>query len=70
MKFTELDVTLEDDQSDEVSEVVARIEQDCSEELQGVFREADEYSIVAESSLCSSWEWNKANSKGKFFRTN
>jgi len=68
VKFTELDVTLEDDQSDEVSEVVARIEQDCSEELQDVFREAEEYSTEAGSSLCSAWERDKENSKVEFFQ--
>lgn len=39
-------MTLEDDQSDEVSDVIKRIEQDCPSELQSVFEEADGHSLA------------------------
>jgi len=68
VKFAEMDVTLEDDQSDEVSEVVARIEQDCSEELQGAFHEADKHSTEAGSSLRSAWDRTRQIVKSSFFR--
>lgn len=67
MKLAELDVTLEDDQSDEVGKIVTTIEENCSEELQNIFDEADAHSAKAGDSLHSSWERDKANSK--FFKT-
>ena len=61
MRFVELG----DDQSDEVCEIVAKIDKDCSEELQNIFDEADAHSTKARGSLRSSWECDKANSKDR-----
>ena len=49
--LTEFDVTLEDDQSDEVIDIIKRIKQDCPDELQSAFEEADGHSSVTGKSL-------------------
>jgi len=68
VKLGELDVTLEDDQSDELCEIVAKIEDECKDEIENIFHEADTHSATAGGALRSSWERDKANSKATFFK--
>jgi len=68
VRLGELDVTLEDDQSDELCEIVAKIEDECKDEVENIFHEADTHSATAGNSLRSSWERDKANSKATFFK--
>ena len=67
-KLAELDVTLEDDQSDEVGEIIQTIEQQCSEDLHNLFDEVDSHSLFTGKSLRDTWEWDKANCKAEFFK--
>jgi len=50
-----MDLTLEDDQSDELGEVIRTIEENVPEELDAVFREASDCSV----SIRDAWENNK-----------
>jgi len=67
-RLIELDITLEDDQSDEVSEVLQTIEQKCSKELASILQEADAHSANTGKSIRSSWEQDKAKSKAQFYK--
>ena len=58
-------MTLEDDKSDEVIDIIKRIEQDCPDELQSVFEEADGHSSLTGKSLLASWECDKVKRKDK-----
>ena len=58
-------MTLEDDQSDEVIDIIKRIEQDCSDELQSVFEEADGHSSLTGKYLLALWEHDKVKCKDK-----
>ena len=58
-------MTLEDDKSDEVIDIIKRIEQDCPDELQSVLEEADGHSSVTGKSLRTSWEHDEVNCKDK-----
>ena len=66
-RLSEFDITLEDDQSDEVSEVLQTIEQQCSEELHSILKEADTHSSTTGKSIRSSWERDKASYKAQFY---
>ena len=66
-RLSEYDITLEDDQSDEVSEVLQTIEQKCSEELHAVLKEADAHSSSTGKSIRSSWERDRASHKAQFY---
>ena len=67
-KLTELDITLEDDQSDEVNKVLQTIEQKCSKELASILKEADAHSANTGKSIRSSWDQEKTKSKAQFFK--
>ncbi|XP_065908252.1 uncharacterized protein [Dysidea avara] len=66
-RLSEFDITLENDQSDEVSEVLQTIEQQCSEELHSILKEADAHSSTTGKSIRSSWERDKASCKAQFY---
>ena len=61
-KYESLEVTLDDDQSDELSSVIDKIKEKHQDELDKVFREADarSKSKCVEDSLQDSWlsDWN------------
>ena len=65
-RLAEFDITLEDDQSDEVSEIVSTTEEKYSEELETTLNEADAHSASTGNSIRSSWERDKAASKASF----
>ena len=48
-----------------MSDVIKRIEQDCPNELQSVFEEADGHSSTTGKSLRASWDRDKVNCKNK-----
>ena len=68
VKLGELDVTLEDDQSDELCEIVSKIDDECKDEVESIFQEADAHFVTTGESLRSSWERDKHNNKAKFFK--
>jgi len=58
--------------SDEVNDIIKRIDQDCSDELQSMFEEVDGYCSATGKSLRASLEHNKINCKdqSQFHRRN
>ena len=66
-KYESLDVTLNDDQSDELSSVIDKIEEQHQDELDMVFREADARSKCVGDSLRDSW-LSDQNTKLEFFK--
>ena len=62
-RLSEFDITLEDNQSDEVSEIVSAIEEKCLEELESILNKADTHSENTGNSIRSSWERDIAASK-------
>ena len=62
-RLSEFDITLEDDQSDEVNEIISTIKEKCSEEFETILNEADAHSENTGSSIRSSWEREMAASK-------
>ena len=67
-QLAEFDITLEDDQSDEVGEVMKTIEEQCVEDLRNLFDEVDSHSLSTGKSLRDTWERDKANCKAEFFK--
>lgn len=66
-KYENLEVTLDDDQSDELSSVIDKIEEQHQNELDKVFQEADARSKCIGDSLRDSWLSNQ-NTKLEFFK--
>ena len=62
-RLIELDITSEDNLSNEVSEVLQTIEQKGSKELASILQEADAHSANTGKSIRSLWDQDKANSK-------
>jgi len=56
---------LDDEQSDELSNIMSKIEETSADELQKVFQEADSVSVG--DSVHAVWELDKNNAKEKFF---
>ena len=65
-KHEELDVPLDDDQSDELCDVIKRIEETCPNELDKIFQEGDDH--AAGDLVRNSWEADKLNGKKSFFK--
>jgi len=59
---------MEDDQSDELCEIVTKIEDYCKDEVESIFHEADVHSKTTGEPLRSSWEHDKASNKTKLFK--
>ena len=65
-KCDDLEVTLDDEQSDELSSIMSQIEETSADELDKIFKEADGCS--AGDSLLAVWELDRNNSKERFFK--
>ena len=65
-KYDDLDVTLDDEQSDELSSIMSKIEESSVDELSKIFEEADGYSVG--DSVRTVWELDRSNSKERFFK--
>jgi len=65
-KLADTDLLLDDEQSDELSDVISRIEEAGADELEKVFKEADSLSVG--DSVRAAWELDKSNAKEKFFK--
>ena len=65
-KHEELDVPLDDDQSDELCDVIKRIEETCPNELDKIFQEGDDRAVG--DLVRNSWEADKLNGKKSFFK--
>jgi len=59
IKFTDMDLTLEDDQSNELGEVMRTIEENVPEELDVVLREASNCLVSVGKTSCDAWENDK-----------
>ena len=67
-KYTDMDLTLEDDQSDKLEEVIRTIEENVPEELDAVFREASDCSVSVGKTIRDAWENDKQNHEAEFYR--
>ena len=65
-KCDDLEVTLDDEQSDELSSIMSNIEETSADELDKIFKEADGCS--AGDSIRAVWELDRNNSKGRFLK--
>ena len=66
-KYDHLDITLDDDQSDELCGVIERIEDQCHDELGKLFGEADAKSRCTGETLQHIWQSDKP-AKSEFFK--
>ena len=66
-KYDHLDITLDDDQSDELCGVIERIEDQCHDELGKLFGEADAKSRCTGETLRHIWQSDKP-AKSEFFK--
>ena len=57
---------LDDEQSDELTNIVNRIEEANEDELKKIFNEADEHSVG--ESIRAAWESNRQSTQQKFFK--
>ena len=65
-RFADCVVTVDDEQSDELTKVMKKIEESCSSELEEVFRDADHHSCG--ESIRGVWKDDKCNWKSSFFK--
>jgi len=65
-RVAELDVSLDEDQSDELTNTMKHIEEANQDELEKIFKEADEHSVG--ESIRAAWESNRQSTKQKFFK--
>ena len=65
-KCDDLEVTLDDEQSDELSSIMSNIEETSADELDKIFKEADGCS--AGDSIRAVWELDRNNFKGGFLK--
>lgn len=65
-KYEELELPLDDEQSDELCNVMKMIEETCPDELDKIFQEGDDHAVG--DLVRDSWEVDKLNAKGKFFK--
>ena len=65
-RYDDLDVTLDGEQSDELSSIMSKIKESSVDELSKIFEEADGYSVG--DSVRAVWELDRSNSKERFFK--
>ena len=65
-KCDDLEVTLDDEQSGELSSIISKIEETSADELDKIFKEADGCSVG--DSIRAVWELDRNNSKERFFK--
>jgi len=65
-RCAELEVTLDDEQSDELTNIMNRIEEGSTDELEKIFNEADEH-LVGES-IRAAWQSNRQSTQKRFFK--
>jgi len=65
-KHEELDVPLDDEQSDELCAIMKRIEETYSNELDKIFQEGDDHAVG--DLVRNSWEKDKLNAKSQFYK--
>ena len=65
-RLTDTKLLLDDEQSNELSEVMSHIEKANADELQKVFKEADSFSVG--DSIHAAWKSDKNNAKEKFLK--
>ena len=65
-RCAELEVTLDDEQSDELTNIMNKIEEANEDELEKIFNEADEHSVG--ESIRAAWESNRQSTQQKFFK--
>jgi len=61
-----LELPLDDEQSDELCDVMKKIEETCSDELAKIFKEGDDH--IMGNRVCDFWEADKLNAKNNFFK--
>lgn len=66
-KHEELDVPLDEEQSDELCDIMKSIEETCPNELDKIFQEGDDHAVG--DLVRNSWEADKLNAKNRFLRT-
>ena len=64
-KLADTELSLDDEQSDEFSDVISRIEEAGTDELEEVFKEADSLSVG--DSVGAAWVLDKNSAKENFF---
>lgn len=65
-KHEELDVPLDEEQSDELCDIMKSIKETCPNELDKIFQEGDDHAVG--DLVRNSWEADKLNAKNKFFK--
>ena len=65
-RHEDTELLLDDEQSEELSNVMEKIEETCPDKLQEIFQEGDTY--VVGKLVRDSWELDKLNAKEKFFK--
>lgn len=67
-KYTDMDLTLEDNQSDELGKVIRTNEENAPIELDAVFREASNCSVSVGKTIRDAWKNDKQNHKAEFYK--
>ena len=65
-RLADTELLLDDEQSNELSEIMSQIEETNVDELQKAFKEADSFSVG--DSVRATWESDKNNAREKFLK--